>query len=124
MAHLRRVLGPVAALWLSCQIGTATLVPIAMVFGAAAHAECTCGHGDDATCPMHHKSSGGSAPCAMRAANDSGAAVLTTLIGIAGLIPETTRSILPANASARFRTADAHHVGRRPVPPDPPPPRT
>jgi hypothetical protein len=126
MTHLRRALAPLAAIWLTCQIGTVALVPLALWVPAAdPHAaECTCGHGDGAMCPMHHKPIGGSAPCAMQAANGSGTAVLTTLVGTAGLIPERTVAIRPGILSEQFRPADAALVGERAVPPDPPPPRS
>jgi len=127
MPHLRRVLAPLTAIWLFCQIGTVALVPVAVWFSAAdAHPEeCTCGHGHGqaAMCPMHHKSGGKSARCAMQAANSSGAAVFQTLIGTAGLVPEPADSIQPAVPSARARALDVHIAGERPVPPDPPPPR-
>ena len=134
MTRLRRVLAPLALVWLSCQIGTVALVPVALWVSAAdPHAaECTCGHGTDAMCPMHHKPSGGpmhheptsgSVPCAMQAANSSEAAVLTTLVGTAGLIAEPPRAIQPAVPSVGAQAGDVSAVGERPVPPDPPPPR-
>src|SRR5262245_42043796 len=98
MAHLRRALGPFTAIWLSCQVGAVALVPIAQWISTAdSHAgECTCGHGPGAMCPMHHKPTGGSAPCAMQAANGPGTAVLTTVAGIHGFLPESAVSIGPA----------------------------
>jgi hypothetical protein len=123
MAHLRRVLAPVTALWLCCQLGTVALVPVALWITTDPHAaECTCGHGADAMCPMHHKSTGRSAPCAMQAANDS-TAVLTTFAGPAGLIAEPPQSIHLPTCTDCQRPADVHLAGERPVPPDPPPPR-
>jgi hypothetical protein len=127
MSHLRRVLGPVTAIWLFCQVGTVALVPVALWITAAdAHAgECTCGHGLGAMCPMHHKpASGGPEQCAMRAANGGGAAVLVSVVGVVGLVADPPRSIQPAVPSARPKIADVHVAGVRPVPPDPPPPRS
>jgi hypothetical protein len=125
MTRLRRALAPVTAIWLFCQVGTLALVPAALWISAADRhaAECTCGHGADAMCPMHHKPTGGSAPCAMQAANSSEAAVLTTLVGMAGLIAEPIRATQPAVPSVGPQAADVQVVGERPVPPDPPPPR-
>ena len=125
MTHLRRLLVPVTAVWLLCQVGTLALVPVALWITAAdPHAaECTCGHGAGAMCPMHHKPAGGSAPCAMQAANGSGTAVLTTLTGTAGLIAQPPHSIQPPTSTPHARAADFHVAGERPVPPDPPPPR-
>ena len=126
MTQLRRVLVPVTVFWLLCQVGTVAFVPVALWITAAdRHAtECTCGHGAGAMCPMHHKPSGGSAPCAMQAANDSGTAVLTTLAGTAGLIAEPPHSIQPPTSTQYARAADLQVAGERPVPPDPPPPRS
>ena len=125
MTHLRRVLAPLAAIWLCCQVGTVALVPVALWATASdPHGtECTCGHGLGAMCPMHHKPSNDSAECAMRAANGPGAAILASLVGIIGLAAEPTRSIQPAVPSTYPRLADARVAGERPVPPDPPPPR-
>ena len=96
MTRLRRVRAPLAAIWLSCQIGTVALVPVALWISAAdPHAaECTCEHGADAMCPMHRHTPAGNtnSDCAMQAANGADAAVLTTLVGVAGLIPEIGRA--------------------------------
>jgi hypothetical protein len=127
MTWLRRAIGPLAAVWLTCQVGTIALVPVVLWATAAdPHAaECTCGHGAGVMCPMHrHKPARNSnAHCAMRAANDTGTAVLTTIIGSAGLIPESTPSLLAQIPSTRVSPADIDVRGERPVPPDPPPPR-
>ena len=125
MTHLRRVLGPLTAIWLCCQVGTVALVPVALwVTASDPHGvECTCGHGLGAMCPMHHKPADESAPCAMKAANGPEAAVLASLVGMIGLAVEPTRSIQPATPSPHARLADADVVGQRPIPPDPPPPR-
>jgi hypothetical protein len=125
MTHLRRVLVPVTAVWLFCQAGTVALVPVALWITATdPHAaECTCGHGPGAMCPMHHKPTGGSEPCAMQAANGPGTAVLNTVVGNAGLITEPSHSIQPPASIRYARAADVHVVGERPVSPDPPPPR-
>src|SRR5262245_55965531 len=125
MARMRRVLAPLTAIWLFSMAGTVALVPVAL-WVTAAHphaAECTCGHGPGATCPMHHQPAGGSTPCAMRAANTSGTAVLTTLAGTTGLITPPTHAIQPPISTEYRRAADVHVVGERPVPPEPPPPR-
>jgi hypothetical protein len=127
VTRLRRALVPLATIWLSCQIGTVALVPVALWVSAAdPHtAECTCGHGADAMCPMHrHKPAGNpNSHCSMQAANGAGRAVLTTIVGVAGLIPESTPSLVAPVPSTRVRPGDVHVRGERPVPPDPPPPR-
>jgi hypothetical protein len=127
MTRLRRALVPLATLWLSCQVGTVALGPVALWMTAAdSHgAECTCGHGAAAMCPMHrHKPAG--APhtnCSMQAPNETGTAVLTTLLGAAGLIPTAMPSLAAPIPSMHVRPADGAIRGERPVPPDPPPPR-
>lgn len=125
MTHLRRVLVPVTAVWLFFQAGSVALVPAALWMTAAdPHAaECTCGHGAGAACPMHHAPESDSDTCAMQAANTFGAAVLTTLTGITGLITDPAHSIQPQTITEYARSADENVGGERPVPPDPPPPR-
>ena len=125
MSRLRRVLAPLTALWLLCQVGTLALVP-GMLHGkpAAAHAtECTCGHGAGLMCPMHHHQPAGPMRCSMRAVDYSGTAVLTALAGIGGFISQPAGSIQPPVFVTHRPTADALAIGQRPVPPDPPPPR-
>ena len=125
MTQLRRVLAPVTAIWLLSQFGTVALVPVAAWIAAAdPHAEeCTCGHGPGAMCPMHHKPARNPVPCAMKAADQSGNAVLTTLAAMAGLVPEPPISFGPGDATEHVGRSDMRVVGRRPIPPDPPPPR-
>ena len=127
MTRLRRALVPLAALWLSCQIGTVALVPVALWVSAAdPHAAwCTCGHGADAMCPMHgHRPAGDpNSHCSMQTANQTGTAVLTTIVGFAGLILESTPSLVAPVPSMNARPTDVDVRSERPVPPDPPPPR-
>jgi hypothetical protein len=127
MTRLRRALAPLAAIWLSCHIGTVALVPVALWVSAAdPHAaECTCGHGADAVCPMHrHKPAGNTnSTCAMQAVNGAATAVLSTLVGVSGFIPESKPSLAAPVPSTRVRPIDVVVRGERPVPPDPPPPR-
>src|SRR6476661_3954376 len=127
MTRLRRLLALLAAIWLWSQIAPVALVPVAMWVSAAdPHAaECTCGHGADAMCPMHrHKPTGSSSShCSMQATNGTGTAVLTTLVGVAGLIPESIPSLVAPVPSTSVSPADVDVRGEHPVPPDPPPPR-
>ena len=127
MTRLRRVLVPLAAMWLSCQLGTVALAPVVLWVSAAdpTAAECTCGHGADAMCPMHHHQSpdGPSSHCSMQAATETGTGVLTSLVGAAGPIPESTPSLIAPVPSMRVSPAGVDVRGERPVPPDPPPPR-
>jgi len=126
MPQLRRVLAPLTALWLLCQVGTLALVPV-VLRGAtpAAHGtECTCGHGNDMMCPMHHHgAAGASTRCSMQPVDHSATAVLTALAGVIGFIAQPSRSIEPATSVEHPHTLDILPAGQRPVPPDPPPPR-
>jgi hypothetical protein len=125
MTRLRPVLAPLTALWLVGQIGTVMLVPVALWITAAdPHAaECTCGHDDGAACPMHHKPTGESTPCAMRPANSSGAAIMAASATIVGLVPNSALAIEPTDPAKRLVRIDVRAADRRPIPPDPPPPR-
>lgn len=126
MPRLRRVLAPLTALWLLCQVGTLALVPVVLRgTPAGTHGtECTCGHGDGLMCPMHHHTpAGGSTPCAMQAVDHSNTAVLTAIGTIAGVIVRPARWIQPPASVEQRPAAGPFPTGRRPVPPDPPPPR-
>lgn len=126
MSRLRRVLAPLTALWLVCQVGTLALVPAMLRANpVSAHAtECTCGHGDGLLCPMHHHQPADKpTPCSMQAGDHSAAAVLTALAGIAGFMAQPTSSIQAPLSVTHWHAADARATGPRPVPPDPPPPR-
>jgi hypothetical protein len=127
MMRLRRALAPIAAIWLSCQLGAVALVPVALWAGAAAErtAGCTCGHGTHAMCPMHHHKPAGSSSstCSMQPVNSGPSAVLTVLVGPPGFIPGSPSSLVVPDLSTRIAHVDAGVRGERPVPPDPPPPR-
>ncbi len=76
-------------------------------------------------CPMHRHNPAGepSSDCSMQAVNQTGTAVLTALVGSAGLMPESTPSLLAPLPSVNLSPAEVNVRGERPVPPDPPPPR-
>ncbi len=124
MTRARRVLARVAAVWLCCQLVAGTLGPVAIALGApdANAVECTCGHGGDATCPMHHKSTTGSKVCVMRALGERPGLVLSSTFGLTGPVPASTYSIVLASDRREIWTAVSMRP-IRPAPPDPPPPR-
>ncbi len=124
MIALRRVLAPFTAMWLFCHAGSVVLFPVVLWVTAADSdvADCTCVHGPDMVCPMHQKPAKSSGPCGMQAANTHDA-VLTTLAGAAGLIPDPALLSKPAELETYVGRAAARSIGLRPVPPDPPPPR-
>ena len=125
MTRLRRALPHFAAGWLVCQVAALTLAP--MLAGAPTARvialECTCAHGDHATCPMHHKPAAGTSRCAMRSTDDGARiGVLGSLLGPIGLIAARTAPITPA-ALLKRRLGPSTAGTLRPTPPDPPPPR-
>jgi hypothetical protein len=121
MICVRRVLGSFIAAWLMCQVAALGLAPNLVVWFGVTDVECTCGHGDDATCPMHHHGAT-SRWCVMRSMNHHGTAVLASVFGLLGF--------LPADSPATMLTSAEHAISiessigiERPAPPDPPPPR-
>jgi hypothetical protein len=121
MIRVRRVLGPIAALWLACQAATLTLVPV-LGWQSTGAAACTCTHGADAMCPMHHKTAAGTTVCTLQSATTSPAAALNALFGAVGVVPISHGATIPAPAVRRVRLAPSIATAR-PAPPDPPPPR-
>src|SRR5579864_1912753 len=94
MPRARRTLGLVAATWLCCQAATFAVVPTFLGIGAieASVAECTCSHGANAICPMHHKPSASAKACAWQGMTTSSAVLVNALFGVAGLLPAPTPS--------------------------------
>jgi hypothetical protein len=124
MTSLRRVLCPLALLWLICQTATLTVALPAFRMQSTSTNEvvCTCSHGGDGTCPMHHKTSAGSKLCLTHSADDSGTLVLRSLLGGVGLIPARTAATAPDWMGTQ-PVMDFSAATGRPLPPDPPPPR-
>jgi len=123
MTRSRRVCGLVAAAWLSCQVGGVALATIVWVAGANAEQTlCTCTHGADAICPMHHQVKPGSRVCVMKSLNDPAAFVFASLLGLAVPIPEAG-SLGDLAPDGTVAIAARSPNGSRPTPPDPPPPR-
>jgi hypothetical protein len=123
MTWLRRVRGPLAAVWLLSQVATVALIPTALWLDIVSIdlTECTCTHGDHAMCPMHHRSSRPGS-CGMRDLANPAVTLVTSLVGDPGLSPQPDRT--SAIAIAEYVAyADESASSIRPVPPDPPPPR-
>jgi hypothetical protein len=122
MSCVRRIIGPVAAIWLLVQ--TATLVVMPVVFYAAsatAPLECTCAHdGNHRDCPMHHASPIGGRIC-FQATDSTGFTLLGSLLQV-GVVPPPVNALLPAPPPlAVHRPAPSYHHTF--APPEPPPPR-
>jgi hypothetical protein len=124
MTPFRRALGRFAALWLVFQLTTLAAAPA--VFWTTSHVEpveCTCVHGDHAICPMHHKSAAAMRLCLMQDADTADVAVLTSLLGHAGVLPLALPAIAPVAAYHVVLDAASGPLDR-PVSFDPPPPRS
>lgn len=123
MTRLRRILGPITAVWIACQVaGLATAPVVVWISTAEMLLECTCSHGDHAVCPMHHKSDPDSKRCLMRSAQDSSTASLGSLFGGVGLTPVLSTTGEPVPTAAVILTkVTTKSLGSDP--PDPPPPR-
>jgi hypothetical protein len=123
---VRRALGPIAAVWLFCHVAGIALVPVALWADTATleGVVCTCGHGLDAACPMHHhKPAAPANRCAMQATHDTGAAVLASMFNMTGVLPHAAPAVHTPVSGPMAAAPDEDSRGDRPVPPDPPPPR-
>ena len=123
MTRSRRALGAVAIAWLVCQTAALVAAPPLLIASASADLNtCTCGHGADATCPMHHKKGASSNICVIRALTMRDVAVLQSIVGVAGLLPADATTIATQPAARPLR-GDDDAAAVRPTPPEPPPPR-
>src|ERR1700676_2316094 len=118
MTRLRCALGPVITAWLVCQIAPLMVAPAA--FWVADQLACTCPPGADGACPMH-KQTTGSPSCLIRGVD--GTAVLSSLLGPAGLLPVPAPPMAPVLVGTSS-PAGLSPVTVRPRSPDPPPPRS
>jgi len=116
MSRLRRVLGPLVAVWLLCQAGAAATAWI------AAADDCGCPHDVGGMCPMHNSVAKRAKTCAMRAADTSAAFTVASLFGPVAPITAPLSST-PVAIATRAVALDSRADGLRSVPPDPPPPR-
>jgi hypothetical protein len=119
MKRARRLIGPIAAVWLVSQAATLSLAPVML---DATPAACTCSNGADATCPMHHGAAAGFKTCVMQSTTTSATVTLNSLFSVAGLVPASLSAMAPlpmvSPVFLEYSTASP-----RPLPPDPPPPR-
>jgi len=124
MNRLRRHLGCLAAAWLLCQVVTVTPALSALWVSPGAESElaCTCAHGSEMTCPLHHKTAAGSKLCRVRSVDDTGTLTWSSPFGPIGLLPARTRTTVLTPAGTA-RTLAVSASADRFLPPDPPPPR-
>ena len=120
---LRRLLGPLAAVWLVFQLSVLVGGPVALAASVGdEEPECTCTHGDHAMCPMHHRSSGLPAGWCAIGCDDGDAALLASVTGGLGVLQLAPRVVDPPSASP-LQPAVLATAFTRPSPPEPPPPR-
>jgi hypothetical protein len=123
MAVLREARAFVTTLWLIMQAAL-LIAPSVVLLTAAAHAEaeeCSCIHGANAICPMHHRPAPGSKICLIGSI-DSGLATLSSLFQAPGLMPRVSAAPIPTGVSS-VSSLLAAAIPFRSAPPDPPPPR-
>ena len=123
MVRSRLAVRALVVVGLAVQIAAVTLTPFAWAMNDA-DAEtilCTCTHGAEATCPMHHKTTAPSSICVMQPTNER-ATLLTPLFSLAGPIPSVAPvPYPPATHDLPIRPSSV--VAAPSVTPDPPPPR-
>jgi hypothetical protein len=119
MTLARRIIGPIAAVWLVSQAAALSLAPVML---DATQAACTCGNLADATCPMHHGAAAGSKVCVMQSTTTNATVTLNSLFSVVGLVPASLPAMAPLpRVSPVFLTCST--ASSRPFPPDAPPPR-
>jgi hypothetical protein len=124
MKRLRRTLAPTAATWLFLQVAAVAAVQAVLWTTpvAADLVRCTCVHGAEEVCPMHHEPASNPDICLLRSGTDGGTAILTLILSNVGLLPADAAA--PPPASALLDGVVSGIVESiRPIPPDPPPPR-
>ena len=87
--------------------------------------ECTCDHPEGGVCPMHKHSMPSrsqSAECSLRSAFDPLDALVGSLLGTAGVLPQVVVTIAPVETNQGPTRPDGTLLDRL-VPPDAPPPR-
>ncbi len=128
MASLRRNLAWIACLWLCTQFAVLTAAPVSLCTTAPAAAAdevtCTCTHGPDANCPMHHhRAPSKSSDCKCRGTSPaSNTTVVPILLDQAGIL--TSPSIDIGRPDASPLVVGSHTVAANWIAvPDGPPPR-
>jgi hypothetical protein len=119
MIFFRRLIGHVALACLLGQLATSVVVPAVVLALAESASECTCSHGDHATCPMHHRSSG---RCGMRSAPDFAVVLIPALFGFTGVMPAADAPVQILAARTAFDRVTAAPILRT-APPDVRPPQ-
>jgi len=132
MRWMRGRLARLAAGWLLLQLSLMVSAQTALCASSSAASvdvTCTCGHGDDASCPMHHHGAGTSRsdapsqPCSCRPTDDPGAVLVGSLLGPTAILASS--AAVDASETVDDSLADLSlHAFDRSTPPVSPPPRS
>jgi len=126
MKGLRRQLVRLAGGWLVlqfCLVSAAPVVLCAGMPGGTANVECTCTHGDEVVCPMHHATpKRDPKSCSCRSTTDDGIAAIASLFGGTAVLTTPTRATEPSLSTTLSQRSLTHPLDLFPVP-DAPPPR-
>jgi hypothetical protein len=126
MPFVRRRLSWLICAWLTCQIAGVAAAPIMFcckdVPTAEDEEDCCAGLMPGQFCPMHHKTAAGKNDCKLRNACAPADAMLVTLAGGAGVLPDAT-TVVNAFDPGDVLPASAPTAIARTFPPESPPPR-
>src|SRR5580765_7571277 len=98
MDRLRRRLSWIACGWLCCQLSVLTAAPLSLLSNTSQGADpitCTCVHGANASCPMHHPAQP-KPNCQCRSTTDPGAATLISLLGPTAVLASAPHDAAPS----------------------------
>src|SRR5437773_11345069 len=122
MARVRSALRAIALTWLVMQSAALASTPVLLSLPShEMEPECSCIHGPNAICPMHHKPAPGSKVCVI-GATDDGLAALTSLFHLTSLVPAPIEADILAFSDSTFVDPAASPVLQIAAP-DLPPPR-
>jgi hypothetical protein len=124
---LTLVVGTLAAL-AATPVAIGQLMPASTVSVASVQQQCTCGHGMDAQCPMHHHGAESSKKSTSTSSNkwcagcrDSVDMTLTAMIGFAAPMVERAAFTRPDAPSESLLASGAHPLDLVRPPTSPPP---
>jgi len=125
MSVLRRHLGWLACLWVCSQCAVLAIAPVSLCATAPQTSDgvaCTCAHGQNAECPMHHRSAPADSGCHCRNTSpDSSEATVVALFSQAGILTSVHRLVDPRTFSATVPHTTPRVAGLLPAPDGPPP---
>jgi hypothetical protein len=101
---------------------TLTSAVLSVTAEAVGAVQCTCAHGDDHACPMHHPAPKSPSSCSCRSTTDGPGAVIAALLGPIAVIPA---SLAADSVPVRGEPLHLANVSPLDAPsvPDGPPPR-